>query len=152
MLVVDLFSGIGTEANLRPSVHMVKHMTMWLVVASLLAGGAPRRLAFYSPPRAGPRRLSRWLRSRLVSVVTGPVGSVSLFSAVLLLAYLPAVYGLALNNECVHEIEHGLFLLTSLLVWAPMIGVDPLPHRPRVAASWPAWSRAWSRWLPSRLG
>jgi cytochrome c oxidase assembly factor CtaG len=30
----------------------------------------------------------------------------------------------------VHEIEHGLFLLTSLLVWAPLLGVDPLPHRP----------------------
>ncbi len=130
VLVADLYSGIGTEADLRLSVHMVEHMIMWLVVAPLLAAAAPVRLAFYSLPRAGRRTLSRCLHSRLVSVVASPAGSVSLFSAVLLIAHLPAVYGLALSNDSVHEIEHGLFLLTSVLVWTPIIGVDPLPHRP----------------------
>jgi putative membrane protein len=130
VLVVDLYSGIGTGADQRLSVHMVEHMVMWLVVAPLLAAGAPVRLAFYALPRSGRRTLGRCLRSRPVSIVTGPVGSVSLFSAVLLVAHLPAVYGLALSNDYVHEIEHGLFLVTSLLVWAPIIGVDPLPHRP----------------------
>jgi putative membrane protein len=130
VLVVDLYSGIGTEADQRLSVHMVEHMVMWLVVAPLLAAGAPVRLALFALPRSGRRTLGRCLRSRPVSVITGPVGSVSLFSAVLLVAHLPAVYGLALSNDYVHEVEHGLFLLTSLLVWAPIIGVDPLPHRP----------------------
>lgn len=130
VLVVDLYSGIGTEADLRLSIHMVEHMVMWLVVAPLLAAGAPVRLAFYALPRAGRQTLSRCLRSRPVSVLTGPVVSVSLFSAVLLIAHLPAVYGLALGNDYAHEVEHGLFLLTSLLVWVPLLGVDPLPHRP----------------------
>jgi putative membrane protein len=130
VLVVDLYSGIGTEADQRLSIHMVEHMVMWLVVAPLLVAGAPVRLAFFALPRSGRQRLSRSLRSRPVSVITSPVGSVSLFSAVLLVAHLPAVYGLALSNDYVHEIEHGLFLLTSVLVWAPIIGVDPLPHRP----------------------
>jgi putative membrane protein len=129
VLVVDLYSGIGTQADQRLSVHMVEHMVMWLVVAPLLAASAPVRLAFYALPRSGRRTLARCLRSRPVSVMTGPVGSVSLFSAVLLVAHLPAVYGLALSNDYFHEIEHGLFLITSLLVWAPIIGVDPLPHR-----------------------
>ena len=130
VLVVDLYSGIGTQADQRLSVHMIEHMVMWLVVAPLLAAGAPVRLAFYALPRSGRRTLARCLRSRPVSVMTSPVGSISLFSGVLLVAHLPAVYGLALSNDYVHEIEHGLFLLTSLLVWAPIIGVDPLPHRP----------------------
>ena len=132
VLLVDLYSGIGTRADERLSVHMLEHMVMWLVVAPLLAGGAPVRLALYALPRRGRRRLGRFLRSQPVSVVTGPVGSVSLFSAVLLVAHLPAVYGLALSNAYVHEIEHGLFLLSSVLVWAPVLGVDPLPHRPTV--------------------
>jgi len=130
VLVGDLYSGIGKEADLRLSVHMVEHMTMWLVVAPLLVAGAPVRLAFFALPRTGRRRLSRYLRSRPVSVLTSPAGSVSLFSAVLLVAHLPVVYGLTLTNDYVHEIEHALFLLTSLLVWAPLLGVDPLPHRP----------------------
>jgi cytochrome c oxidase assembly factor CtaG len=130
LLVVDLYSGIGTEADLRLSDHMVEHMTMWLVVAPMLAAGAPVRLALYALAPPGRRRLGRWLRSRWVSAATGPVGPVSLFSGVLLVAHLPAVYGLALSNDYVHELEHGLFLVTSVLVWAPVLGVDPLPHRP----------------------
>ncbi len=129
-LVVDLYSGIGTEADLRLSVHMVEHMTMWLVVAPMLAAGAPVRLALYALATPGRRRLGRWLRSRWVAAATGAVGSVSLFSGVLLVAHLPAVYEVALSNDYVHELEHGLFLVTSVLVWAPVLGVDPLPHRP----------------------
>jgi cytochrome c oxidase assembly factor CtaG len=53
-----------------------------------------------------------------------------LFSAALIITHLPAIYGLALSNPYVHEAEHGLYLVTSLLVWAPLIGVDPVPHRP----------------------
>jgi putative membrane protein len=92
-VLVDLYSGIGSNADLRLSVHMVEHMTMWLVVAPLLAAGAPVRLAFYALPRTGRRRLSGYLRSRPVSVLTSPVGSVSLFSAVLPVAHLPLSTG-----------------------------------------------------------
>jgi len=129
-LALDLYSGIGTEADTRLSVHMLEHTVMWVLVAPLLAAGAPVRLAFYSLPRSGRRRLARCLHSGAVRAVTGPVGSVSLFAAVVLVTHLPAVYGLALSNDSVHEAEHGLYLLTALLVWAPLLGVDPLPHRP----------------------
>ena len=128
--MLDLYSGIGTEADARLSIHMVEHMVMWVAVAPLLIAGAPVRLALYSLPRSGRRRLARCLRSGAVSAVTGPVGSVSLFCAVVLVTHLPAVYGLALSNDYAHEAEHGLYLLTALLVWAPLLGVDPLPHRP----------------------
>jgi len=130
VLLVDLYSGIGTEADARLSIHMVEHMVMWVVVAPLLAAGAPVRLALFALPRPNRRALGRCLHTRAVSAVTGPVGSVSLFTAVLLISHLPIVYGLALRNDYVHEAEHGLYLLTALLVWAPLLGVDPLPHRP----------------------
>ena len=56
VLVVDLYSGIGTEADVRLSVHMVEHMLMWVVVAPLLAAGAPVRLAFFALAAAGAAR------------------------------------------------------------------------------------------------
>lgn len=130
VLVLDLYSGIGSQADRWLSVHMVEHMVMWVVVAPLLAAGAPVRLALYSLLRAGRNRLGRALRSRAVAAVTGPVGSVTLFCAVLLVTHVPAVYGLALRDDYVHEAEHALYLLTAVLVWAPLIGADPLPHRP----------------------
>jgi cytochrome c oxidase assembly factor CtaG len=129
VLVVDLYSGIGTQADVRLSAHMVEHMIMWLVAAPLLAAGAPIRLAFFALGRDGRRRLARWLHSRPVARLAGPVGSVTLFSVVLLVTHVPAVYGMALRNDTAHEAEHALYLFSALLMWAPLLGVDPLPHR-----------------------
>ena len=128
-LVADLYSGIGTLADTRLAVHMVEHMVLWVVVAPLLVAAAPVRLAFFALPREGRRRLARALHSRLLGIATGPIGSVALFSTVLLVCHIPAVYGLALTNDYVHEAEHGLFLLASVIMWAPMLGCDPLPRR-----------------------
>jgi putative membrane protein len=130
VLIVDLYSGIRTEADRRLSVHMVEHMIMWVVVAPLLAAGAPLRLAFFALPRPKRRALARWLHARPVSAVTGPGGSLSLFTKVILINHIPTVYGLGLRNDYVHEAEHGLYLVTALLVWAPLLGADPFPRRP----------------------
>ncbi len=51
VLAVDLYSGIGTQADTRLSVHMVEHMIIWVVVAPLLAAGAPLRLTLFALPR-----------------------------------------------------------------------------------------------------
>lgn len=131
-LVVDLYSGIGTEADVRLSVHMIEHMVMWVVVAPMLAAGAPVRLAFFALPRDGRRRLARWLRSPAVSVLTRQTVTMIAFSGVLLLSHIPAVYGLTLQNDYVHETEHGLYLITAVLMWASILRVDPLPHRASV--------------------
>jgi cytochrome c oxidase assembly factor CtaG len=128
VLVVDLYSGIGTQADERLSAHMLEHMVIWVIAAPLLAAGAPVRLAFYSLPRGARRTLGRCLHSRIVSAITAPTVSILLFSAALMVTHIPAIYGLALSNPRVHEIEHGLYLLASVLVWAPLLGVDPLPH------------------------
>jgi putative membrane protein len=129
VLVVDLYSGIGTEADVRLSVHMLEHMVMWVVVAPLLAAGAPVRLAFFALPREGRRRLARVLRSRVASTLTRPGVTVLMFSGVLLLSHVPAIYGLTLRNDHLHETEHGIYLFTAVLMWASLLGVDPLPHR-----------------------
>ncbi len=110
---------------------MIEHMVMWLIVAPLLAAGGPVRLALFACGRDGRRRLARWLHSRPVTVLTSPAGSVAFFSVVLLGTHLPSVYGLTLRNEWVHVCEHALYLVSSVLIWAPLLGVDPLPGRPR---------------------
>jgi putative membrane protein len=129
LLAVDLYSGIGTQADVRLSAHMLEHMIMWLLVAPLLAAGAPIRLALFALGRGGRRTLAGWLHARPLAWLTSPVGSVTVFSAVLLATHLPAIYGLALTSDTVHEAEHAAYLAAALLMWAPLLGVDPLPHR-----------------------
>lgn len=129
VLVVDLYSGIGEQADARLSVHVVEHMVMWVVVAPLLAAGGCVRLAFFALPPVGRRRLATALRWPIVRAVTGPVGSLLLFSCVIGTGHLPAMYGLALSNDYVHEAEHALYLFSAVIMWASVLGVDPLPHR-----------------------
>ncbi len=127
LLIIDLYSGLGSAADERLSAHMV----MWVLVAPLLAAGAPVRLALLALGRTGRRRLARVLHSGVVSTLTRSSVAVGVFSAALILTHTPAVYGLALSNDYVHEAEHALYLMTALLVWVPLLGVDPFPHRAR---------------------
>jgi cytochrome c oxidase assembly factor CtaG len=129
VLVVDLDSGIGSLADDHLAAHMIEHMVMWLIVAPLLAAGGPIRLALFACGSVGRRRLARWLHSRPVTALTSPAGSVAFFSVVLLGTHLPAVYGLTLRDEWAHACEHALYLFSAVLIWAPLLGVDPLPGR-----------------------
>jgi putative membrane protein len=129
VLVVDLDSGVGSLADDHLAAHMIEHMVMWLIVAPLLAAGGPVRLALFACGRDGRQRLARGLHSRPVTVLTSPAGAVALFSVVLLGTHLPVVYGLTLRDEWVHVGEHALYLFSAVLIWAPLLGVDPLPGR-----------------------
>lgn len=130
VLLLDLYSGVGTEADSRLSAHMLEHMIIWLVVAPLLVGGAPVRLALFSLGAKGRRTLARGLHSRCFTALVSPLGSVAAFSIVLVVSHVPAVYDLTLENDLAHVVEHVLYLLTATLIWAPLIGIDPLPGRP----------------------
>jgi putative membrane protein len=129
VLLVAVDSGIGVEADEHLTAHMVEHMLIWLAAAPLLVAGAPIRLVLFALGRRGRRRLSAALHSRAVVAMTGATLSTVLFSTVVVVSHVPAVYDLTLENGLAHVTEHALFLLTATLVWAPLIGADPLPHR-----------------------
>jgi putative membrane protein len=133
VLLVALDSGIGASADEHLSAHMVEHMLIWLAVAPLLVAGAPVRLALFATGSTGRRRLGRMLHSGPIRTLTGPVPSTALFSAVVIGTSIPAFFDLTLENDLVHVGEHALYLATAALVWAPLIGADPLPHKLGVA-------------------
>jgi putative membrane protein len=129
VLLVALDSGIGASADEHLSAHMVEHMLIWLAAAPLLVAGAPLRLAFFALGPAGRRRLAGALHSDPVRTLTGPVVSTALFATVVVVSHIPAVYDLTLENDLVHVAEHAVYLFTAVLIWAPLIRADPLPHR-----------------------
>jgi cytochrome c oxidase assembly factor CtaG len=129
LLVIDLYSWLGIEADRRVDVHMLEHMIMWSVVAPLIAASAPVRMAFYALGSTGRRRLAALLHARVVALLSEPVVASGLFSVFFVATQLPAVYKLSLSNDYLHELEHGLYLLTATLMWASLLRVDPLPRR-----------------------
>ena len=66
---------------------------------------------------------------RIGRVVSHPVGAWLLFIGVFLGWHIPALYDLALENEAIHAVEHGLFLVTALIFWAQIIPSFPLKPR-----------------------
>jgi cytochrome c oxidase assembly factor CtaG len=48
---------------------------------------------------------------------------------VIVISHLPLIYDVTLEVPLVHVLEHAVYLLTAILVWAPLIGADPIPHR-----------------------
>jgi cytochrome c oxidase assembly factor CtaG len=132
-LLVGLDSGIGAGADEHLTDHMVEHMLIWLVIAPLLVAGAPIRLALFATGTIGRRRLARALHSEPVRQLTGPVVSTALFATVVVATQIPAAFDLTLENDLVHVAEHAAYLLTAVLVWAPLIHADPLPHRLGIA-------------------
>jgi putative membrane protein len=131
LLTIDLYSGLGWEADRELSAHVAEHMVMWVLVGPLVAASAPIRLAFYALGRPSQQRLARFLHLRAIVALSSPAGSVAVFSTVVLVSHMPAVYDLALQNDYVHALEHTLYLLSAVLMWIPLVGADPLPRRAR---------------------
>jgi cytochrome c oxidase assembly factor CtaG len=148
VMVVDLYSGVGALADSWLSVHMVEHMVLMQVVAPLLVAANPARLALFAGDHNRRRRLAGWLHSRSLGSLSTPLGTVVVFSAVIVVTHVPAVYGLALTSNDVHIAEHAAYLqraaaptdalrnrlahsqrLSSILMWVPLLGADRLPHR-----------------------
>jgi putative copper resistance protein D len=127
-LLLALQSGIDTFADRMLSVHMVQHMLLLLVVPLLLLGGRPVILLLRALPPPHRRRLVDLLgRAR---PLTRPLCCLAFFYAVLLLTHLPAFYDATLRHPAVHDLEHVLYLLAGLLIWWPLLDVDPVPvHR-----------------------
>ncbi len=130
VLWLALQSPVDVYADTRLSVHMVQHLLLTMVAAPLLVLGAPVTLALRaSTPAFRRRRLLPLLRSWPVRTLTAPLVSWGQFAAVLWVSHFSPLYEAALRSGGVHALEHLLFIVSAVLFWAPVAGVDPSPKR-----------------------
>ena len=93
------------------TMHMLEHMALTLVAATLLTAGIPRSMLERVRQMAiiGPFLDAFWnLRGML------------LYSVVIGVWHVPALYEAALRSESVHDVEHLCFLLSAMLFWGPI--------------------------------
>lgn len=103
-------------------VHMVQHTSYAIIAAPLLLMGTPTWLARWL---LSPRWLLKSVRymSRLIPATL-------LFNAVVIFTHIPVVVDASLHNGLLHFGLHALLLLSSLIVWMPLL--SPLPEVPRL--------------------
>ena len=104
------------------SIHMVQHLVYSLVAAPLLLLGTPAWMAraLLSPP--GFMRWMRWLARFFPATV--------LYNAVVVFTHAPGTVDIALRFAVAHFMLHALLLLSSIVVWMPIL--SPLPEVPRL--------------------
>nr|WP_240509811.1 cytochrome c oxidase assembly protein [Streptomyces malaysiense] len=118
------------------SAHMVQHMVLSMLSPILLLLGAPITLALRALPaagrgRTGPREiLVRLVHSRLARVVSSPFFTLPLFIASLYGLYFTPLFDFFMHSWLGHEWMLAHFLMTGLLFFWPIMGVDPAPRRP----------------------
>jgi len=103
------------------SVHMTQHMAFAVVAVPLLLMGTPAWLARWllSP---------RWLL-RTAQQCARFVPAILIFNGVLIFTHWPWYVTQALSNGFVHFLGHSLLVVSSIIIWLPVL--SPLPEIPR---------------------
>lgn len=96
------------------SAHMFQHMVVMLAVAPLWLAGLP---GWVLQPLANNR-----FTNIIGHTLTRPVVAGVLSAAMVLAWHVPNTYNLALQHEPIHIMQHGFFLVASLLFWWPVLG------------------------------
>jgi putative copper resistance protein D len=115
---------------------MAEHMILSMLVPILLVLGAPVTLALRALPVAGrtrPPGPREWLLAALHSPVarwlTHPLVTLPLFVGSYYALYFSGLFAAALPEHAAHVFMNLHFLVTGLLFFWPLIGLDPAPRR-----------------------
>ena len=122
-------SGLAAYESALLSAHMTQHMVLSMVAPIFLALGAPVTLALRTLPKRPRRVLLAVVHSPPVRLFTLPLVAFGILVASPFVLYFSDLYRLSLENPLVHEWVHLHFVVSGLLFFAPLVGLDPLPGR-----------------------
>lgn len=103
--------------------HMVQHLVLTIVTPPLLLLGTPGWML-------RPALRIGWVNA-VARFVTTPRAAFVIFNLVLSAWHLPPFYNSAMYYHEVHILQHLMFLVSSVLMWWPML--SPLPELPRLS-------------------
>jgi putative copper resistance protein D len=135
VLVVATMSGLAAYDRVLFSVHVVQHLLLAMAGPILIALAAPVTLALQATTRPTQVFLLRILHSTVVRTITHPAFIWMLFGGTLFVLYFTPLYELSLRNDLVHAFLHLHFIVSGLLFFWIIVGLDPSGWR------LPYWSR-----------
>ena len=129
-IAIATLSGLAAYDDTLFSVHMVQHMLLAMVAPVFLALGAPLTLALRALPTGSRRWLLALLHNPVSKMIAFPLVGAFLFVLTPFALYFSPIYEATLRSELLHALLHVHFLATGCLFLWPVLGLDPLPHRP----------------------
>jgi putative membrane protein len=121
VLLGALAPPVDRAAAMLFSAHMIQHELLMLVGVPLVIAGRPIVPWLWALP-ARPRRVAgAGLQNGAIAAawrsLTLPPVAWALHGAVVWVWHAPALYEAAVESEAVHAIQHGSFVVTSVLFW-----------------------------------
>ncbi|GAB3553463.1 cytochrome c oxidase assembly protein [Arthrobacter tumbae] len=128
-LVVVTCTGVGRYALATFSMHMVQHMALNMVAPLFLLLGAPMTLALRALRPPARKALLKAIESTPVRLVTHPIITTAVFITSLYALYFTPLFELAMSNHWGHLAMQAHFLLSGLLFFWFILGIDPGPRK-----------------------
>jgi putative copper resistance protein D len=125
MIFVAVGTGVASYDDSNFVAHVIQHLVLMNVAPVLLALGAPVTLLLQAAGRSVQRKVLKFLHSRLVVALTHPVVVAALAYMTMLIYFLTPVYDLSLRHPLFHDYVHLHFLVSGLLYWWLVVGLDP---------------------------
>jgi len=128
--------GLGVYSRFAFSNHMLSHMVLGMIAPIGIVLGAPITLALRTLP-IGRNEQERGIRgsfiallhSKLSKIYTHPVVALAIFNGSLFALYFTPLFGNLMQGHSGHFFMSIHFLLSGILFFQILIGVDPMPRK-----------------------
>ncbi len=124
-VVVAIQSGLASYDDSVFQCHVIQHLLLMNVAPIFYALGAPVTLALQASDRRTQKRLLTVMHSKAMEFITQPVLVVINFAGTMLIFFLTPFYQLSLEHPLLHELTHLHFLISGILYWWLVVGIDP---------------------------
>jgi putative copper resistance protein D len=128
--------GLGVYSRFAFSNHMLSHMVLGMIAPIGIVLGAPITLGLRTLP-IGRNEQERGIRgsfiallhSKLSKIYTHPVVALAIFNGSLFALYFTPLFGNLMQGHSGHFFMSIHFLLSGILFFQVLIGVDPMPRK-----------------------
>jgi putative copper resistance protein D len=128
--------GLGVYSHFAFSNHMLAHMVLGMIAPIGIVLGAPITLALRTLP-AGRDKDERGVRGAFITLLhskvaifyTNPVVALAIFDGSLFALYFTPLFRSLMQGHSGHLFMSIHFLLTGILFFQTIIGIDPMPRK-----------------------
>ena len=128
--------GLGLYSHFAFANHMLAHMALGMVAPIGIVLGAPITLALRTLPK-GRNKDERGVRGSFIALLhskvavfyANPIVALAIFDGSLFTLYFTPLFGNLMQGHSGHFFMSTHFLLTGILFFQVIIGIDPLPRK-----------------------
>ena len=129
VVVIATQSGIGSYDEVLFWDHMVQHLLLLMIAPPLLVAGQPFTLLLHASRNPLHTWVKRFLRSRLVAVLTWPPFGLAAYAITVAGTHLTSLTSQIPASPLLHDLEHVLYLVVGYLFFLPLLGREPIRWR-----------------------